>query len=117
MEPCIPLSEPPATLVFKAAPQTPGGYRNRANLRATEEEHPDELDFQGPGELNRTLVEKRADYSLSLFPEVKATNFLSENAPGTGPENEKRTVSESDNGPSLLTLPAKVRRVGEKLPE
>ena len=60
--------------------------------------------------------EKRADYSLRLFPEVRATDFLSENGFGNGSENEKGTVPETDNGPRLLTPEAKVRRVGEKAP-
>ncbi|HWL10928.1 MAG TPA: hypothetical protein VNQ76_21145 [Planctomicrobium sp.] len=33
--------------------------------------------------------EKRADYSLRLFPEVRATHFLSEDGSKNGSENEK----------------------------
>lgn len=52
--------------------------------------------------------EKRAEYSLSLFPEVGPPNSEGPNAKGTAPKN--------GSGPDVLTPDAKLRQNGEKAP-
>jgi hypothetical protein len=52
--------------------------------------------------------EKRAEYSLALFPEVGPSDSGGKNANGTDPKN--------GDGPDVLTADAKLRQNGEKAP-
>ncbi len=52
--------------------------------------------------------EKRAEYSLTLFPEVGPGNF--------GPQNEKETVPSDGNGLGVLTPEAVFCHKGQKAP-